>query len=204
LRSYGRRARGYGGKVESGINKYGSLLGFGGALGVGVYTGYQKYVDAFTKNGWNKENPLVIDGVSFTCAWDRYLYVLQHEYQRLYNPTGDKIWTPTAYLQFKFFGTVPEGAGPESSAWVIPFWLSLIGTLAAPIAKLFTNKGQRILRPIHKISVGALAASTIGALALPGCGHELPTPPPPNSMNQNSSVSQPTRTLENYVYGKNS
>lgn len=201
LRSYGRRARGYGSKVESGINRYGSILGFGGALGIGMYTGYQKYVDAFVKNGWNADNPLVIDGIKFTCAWDRYLYVLQHEYQRLYNPTGDKIWTPSAYLKFKFLGQVPEGAGPESSAWVIPFWVSLIGTLAAPIARIFTSKGQRILRPIHKVSVGALAASTIGALALPGCGVSEPQPPPPpNSMNQaKPTYSAPVRTIQ-YTY----
>jgi len=194
LRSYGRRARGYGGKIEGGVNRYGGILGFFGALIYGSYTGYASYEKAFKDNGWNKDNPLVIDGVSFTCAWDRYLYVLQRESSQLWSP--HEGWDTVKYLRYKFTG-VDNTDKQVGSAWVVPFWVSLIATLAGPIAKIFTNKGQRILRPIHKVGVGALAASTIGALALPGCGSELPAPPPPNGMNQGKpNYSAPVRTIE--------
>jgi hypothetical protein len=196
LRSYGRRARGYGGKIEGGVNRYGGILGFFGALIYGSYTGYAAFEKAFKENGWNKDNPLVIDGVSFTCAWDRYLYVLQREGSQLWSP--HEGWDTVKYLRYKFTG-VDNTDKQVGSAWVVPFWVSLIATLAGPIAKLFTNKGQRILRPIHKVGVGALAASTIGALALPGCGENsgLPQPPPPNSMNQGKpNYSAPVRTIE--------
>jgi hypothetical protein len=83
--------------------------------------------------------------------------------------TNDSLWGGgiALYLKYKFLGLDATGKY-KGSAWVIPFWASLVGTLAAPIARLFTHKGQRFLRPISKISQGALIISTAGALALPG------------------------------------
>jgi len=195
LRSYGRRARGYGSKVESGISKYGSILGFFGVLGIGLYSGYTSVAKWFTDGGFGKDKP---DPTGATSPEQRYWNLLTSEYSHLYKSDGQvNGWNPASYLKYKFLGTQPDGT-QTGSAWVIPFWLSLIGTLASPIAKLFTNKGQRFLRPIHKISTGALAASTIGALALPGCGETqpgLPAPPAP----QNCLAHSPQKVIE-YTY----
>jgi hypothetical protein len=83
--------------------------------------------------------------------------------------TNDSLWGGgiDLYLKYKFLGLDATGKY-KGSAWVIPFWASLVATLAAPIARLFTHKGQRFLKPISKIGQGALIISTVGALALPG------------------------------------
>jgi hypothetical protein len=113
--------------------------------------------------------------------------------------TNDSLWGGgiALYLKYKFLGLDATGKY-KGSAWVIPFWASLVGTLAAPIARLFTHKGQRFLRPISKISQGALIISTIGALALPGSKYEQISPPKPNTVNMiktpNGSYAQNPQT----------
>lgn len=160
------RARRYGGKAESMFNKWAAPLGFLGVLGYGTYDSYNKIAAAFKANNWSATNP---DPVGNKTPWERYIFLLKTEYTHLYKPSAG--WTPENYLKYKFLGTDPSGAQTGSS-WSTPFILSLIGFVATTAAKLTGKLGKysRIITPLNKLSKGALVASVIGALVLPGTG----------------------------------
>jgi hypothetical protein len=88
--------------------------------------------------------------------------LLQKEFTHLYSVSGK--WNPISYLKYKFLGIDPETEQQAPSAWVAPFWASLIGWI---ISK-FKILPPRINRPLEGFAKGALVASTIGALVLPG------------------------------------
>jgi hypothetical protein len=190
-RGYARRA---GSKVGGFFSRWGSLVGFLGALAYGVWTSYSSVADWFTKGGYGEGKP---DPVGNTSAAGRYWWLLSNEYRHLYETVGDYSplgdATHKSYLHYKFM----------ESAWSKPFWISLIAFLGTTIAKMTGKLGKysSILTPINKISKGVLAVSTIGALVLPGTppgypNNQLPPPPP----NQGGT---PMRVLE-YTYGQKS
>jgi len=176
LRHYGSRARHYGSKAESMLNKWAAPAGFFGTLGFGIYDSYSKIDKWFKDNGYGPTKP---DPVGNKTAWERYVYLLKSEYQNLYKNEG--VWTTQAYLKYKFLGTDPSGAQTGSS-WSNPFILSLAAFVATTIAKMTGKLGKysRIINPINKLAKGALAASVIGALVLPGTGQIDPGRPLPN------------------------
>jgi hypothetical protein len=149
LRGYGRRFRGYAGragsKAETFLNRHGTITGFFAALLYGVYTGY---------------NHLSSTGGD-------YMSNLKSEYQFLLGKKSG-VWNTGSWLKYKFLGISPDtGQGGAPSAWVLPFWLSLIGFIISKVGGTFKIP-PRILTPLGKISKGALIASTMGALLLPG------------------------------------
>jgi hypothetical protein len=180
------------GKLESILNKYGTALGalIGGIAGVSI--GYNDYNNSYGPNaGQNYLNTIIggevkdKNGVSMGKRTP--------EISKLWG-TNDNLWGaprgPIDYLKYKFLGLESNG-NFKGSAWVFPFWIGLAATVAAPLARLFTHKGQRFLRPLSKIGHGMLAVSTVGALALPGCpkgngvnGQSSLPPPPPTNQNQ--------------------
>jgi len=169
--------RSIGGKVERGLNKYGALLGGLVGLGAGVYTGYTEYQKAYGNSAPKNYLATITGGDMFNSAGAK-IGTRTPEISHLWG-TKDTFWggndpltNVIDYIKYKFLGLNTQNAF-VGSAWAIPFMGSLAATLAAPIARMFTNKGQRFLRPIAKIGKGVLAVSTVGALALPGCGDEL-------------------------------
>ena len=166
-RRYDPRRRGFArravGKVEGAMNKYGRWIGGGLGLLAGILTGYNEYAGAYgAGNAWKNYWASIIGG-KMADGTQR-----TPEISKLWG-SSDALWGggTVNYLKYKFLG-LDGNNNYIGSAWSIPFIVSLIGTLAAPVAKIFTNKGQRILKPISRISQGALVVSTIGALALPG------------------------------------
>jgi hypothetical protein len=191
-RGYARRA---GSKLESSIRRFGTPIGaLLGAL-AGIWTGideYKVYGPNQYQNYWN-----TIVGGEVKNADGTVIGTRHAEITHLWETTG--AWNPLSYVKYKFLGTDPTTGAYTGSAWVIPFWLSLIGTLAGPIAKIFTNKGQRFLRPIQKIATGSLIVSTIGALALPGSPNGDSAPQ--NQFSPPNQGGTPMRPL-NYTYGQ--
>ena len=196
LRRYGSTARRYGSKAESMFNKWAAPAGFLGTLGYGMYDSYNRIVAA---------NLTYPDSVGNKTPWERYLWLLKNEYTHLYK--SDATWNPTNYLKYKFLGIDPSGA-QTGSAWSTPFILSLIGFVATTIAKATGKLGKysRIINPINKLSKGALVASVIGALLLPGTGKiepgtPLALPAQPRTINmtpRNGVYQQPVE----YTYGQ--
>lgn len=164
-RSYGRKARHYGSKVESGISRYGGIIGFLAALAAGVYGSYSNMEKVL------KDYPMYDENGKAISAGNRWLNLASKEYTHLYTTEEGSPWTPTSYLKYKFLGTDPATGKQTGSAWVVPFWASLIGFLASYLipSKILP---ARIKTPLRKISGGALAMSTIGALVLPATSPE--------------------------------
>jgi len=159
VRSYGRRARAYGSKAEAIINRHAGIIGAGLAALIGIYKGYEH-----DKGNYFNKIPL-----EYTHLGD---FDMTHE------------WNVCNFLKWKFLGMNPDGSFGDS-AWVIPFWASLIGWIASKLNVL----PPRYNKPLGGISKGALVVSTIGALTLPGSG-------PSNSA---PSSNQSTRTTA-YTY----
>jgi len=185
-------ARRAGGKLEGFFNKYGHLLGFGIGAGAGVYQGYQQYA-VYGKNQSRNYLATIIGGDIYDKD-DVKLSTRMPEIARLWTTEPNNGWNPIKYVKYKFLGLNDQDKFIGSS-WVYPFWGGVIAALAGPVAKLFTNKGQRFLKPLHKIGIGLTAMSTVGALALPGSGEKaitnagrqssLPYPPlNPNNQNE--------------------
>jgi hypothetical protein len=183
------RYRRAGSKLERGINKYGGFLGALLSAITGIFTGYSDYQTAYgpsaVKNYWAS----IVGGDIYDAAGTK-IGTRTPEISKLWG-TNDSTWGGgiDLYLKYKFLGLDATGKY-KGSAWVIPFWTSLVATIAAPIARLFTHKGQRFLRPISKIGQGALIISTIGALALPGSPKKSDVvngafPPVPPNQNNN-------------------
>ena len=151
VRRYGRRI---GGKAETFINRYGTWLGalLGGIAG--VYRGYQHLASYAT-------DPLKSYTERIVGADGR-----QPEVMMAFLPTPELGWNQLDYLKYKFLGLDQAGAY-SSSAWVVPFWASLITWIICKLP-LPIPKFARIKKPLGKLATGALAISTIGALALPG------------------------------------
>jgi hypothetical protein len=173
------------------LNRYGTALGafIGGIAGFGI--GYKDYNDAYGKNALKNYWATIVGGEIFDKN-DVSLGKRTPEISKLLN-SNDSLWSaprgPLDYLKYKFLGQ-DLGGTYKGSAWVIPFWIGLATTLAAPIARLFTSKGQRFLKPLHKVGVGMLAVSTVGALALPGSPKKSDAvngafPPVPPNQNNN-------------------
>ena len=180
-------ARRVGGKLEHGLSKYGGFLGAGISALVGVYTGFSDYQKAYGPSAGRNYLATIIGGDIYNSAGTK-IATRTPEISKLWgSPDAAYGGGPIDYLKYKFLGIESNG-NYKGSAWVYPFWGGLIATLAGPIAKLFTHKGQRFLRPLHKIGLGLTAMSTVGALALPGCpkpgdvlqSSSLPNPPPLN------------------------
>ena len=78
----------------------------------------------------------------------------------------DKGLGTIKYLEYKFLN--------DECRWKAPFWASLGVYLACKfgipqmLVGLVSKKATRIFRPIQKIAGGALVATTLGALVLPG------------------------------------
>jgi hypothetical protein len=196
-----RRFRSAGGKAEGFFNKWGTALGALIGLGAGAYTGYNDYSNAYGPNaGQNYINTII--GGEIKDKTGAVIGTRTPEISKLWG-TNDVLWGaprgPIDYLKYKFLG-LREDNTYKGSAWVMPFWFGFASTIARPIAKLFTNKADRILKPLQKIGIGMLAVSTIGALALPGS----PKPGDIGTMsNAGVSPATPVRSTQ-YVYGKNS
>jgi hypothetical protein len=182
--------RRYGGKAEGLLNRYGTALGafIGGVTGLAI--GYNDYNQAYgPEAGKNYLNTII--GGPMLSKTGTSLGTRTPEISKLWG-SNDALWAaprgPLDYLKYKFLGQ-DLGGTYKGSAWVYPFWIGLIATLAAPIARLFTSKGQRFLKPLHKVGVGMLAVSTVGALALPGSPKKSDAvngafpPVPPNQYN---------------------
>lgn len=176
------------GKLESGFNKYGGFLGAGISALVGFFTGYTDYQKAYGPSAGRNYLATIIGGDIYNSAGTK-IGTRTPEISKLWN-SNDPLWGggPIDYLKYKFLGLEKNG-NYKGSAWVYPFWIGLIATLAAPIARLFTSKGQRFLKPLHKVGVGMLAVSTVGALALPGSPKKSDAvssfPPVPPNQNNN-------------------
>jgi hypothetical protein len=188
LRHYGHRA---GRKVEGVVNKYGGWIG--GLLGLlGIYQGYTNYEKAYGASAGKNYLASITGGDIYNASGTKIGFKTP-EISKLWG-TNDSTWGGgiDLYLKYKFLGLDANNKYVGSS-WSLGFIGGLIATLAAPIAKIFTNKGQRILKPISKIGTGVLITSTIGALALPGSGENIspPTVKAPNgSYAQNPQINQ--------------
>lgn len=192
-------ARRAGGKIEGALNKWGSILGAVIAGGWGVYTGYQSYKSLYGK---------VTDATGKVTdqTWQQYLNTIiggkrpdgstvPAEISHLWGTNASNAptyWKPLTFLKYKFTGYQPDGTY-SGSAWVYPFWAGFAMTIARPLVKLFTHKGDHILKPVQKIGIGMLGVSTVGALALPGCPKNgQPEFPPAPSQANTLSTSQPS------------
>ena len=152
VRRYGRRI---GGKFENFINRFGTLLGGLGAFGIGFKGAY----DAL-------QNVTYPDQVGNKNWMERYLWLIQHGGVTLgFAPTDG--YGGVNYWQYKFIGIDRPDGTREYSSWVLPFWGSLITWILCKLPLPF-KQWARIRRPLGKIATGALAASTIGAIFLPG------------------------------------
>jgi len=172
------------GKIENWFGKYASWIGGLGALAAGVKSGYDEYVKYYGENALSDYWATLVGGTIST--GDSRPPEVMHLF-RNYNG-----WTPMAYLKYKFLDF--EKASIGESAWVYPFWLSLGSWIFSKLPLPFKNI-SRIQKPVGKIAGAALAVSTFGGLALPGCGPSAP------SMSSNSSPSSNTNGRM-YVYGK--
>lgn len=167
VRRYGRRI---GGKLENAINKFGTPLGAGLAALAGIWTGInnqagtKKAEDYFARIYGGK----LSDGTQASA-----------EVMHLTNFNMGDPWNVANYLKYKFLGIDPSGQA-SGSAWVLPFWASLIGWITSKIP-IPVSGWARVRKPLGKIAGGALVVSTIGALALPGCSPTNPTSNPSSS-----------------------
>jgi hypothetical protein len=183
------RYRRVGGKIGGIFNKWGVAIGALIGGGIGFYQAYNDYNQAYgsnaLKNYWNS-----IIGGPFVDKNGASLGSRTPEISKLWG-TNDSQWAaprgPLDYLKYKFLGQ-DQGAY-KGSAWVYPFWIGFAATILRPIARLFTHKGEHILKPLQKVGIGMLGVSTVGALALPGCPKKGDVanvlPPPPNVQKPN-------------------
>ena len=178
VRRYGRRI---GGKLENFINRFGTPIGAGLAALVGIWTGIDTYQKAYGDKALEDYGKTIVGG-TISIGQTRPAEIM-HLFG---NYDG---WTPLNYLKYKFLGTHPTTGEYVGSAWVIPFWASLIGFIVSKLP-LPIPLWAKIRRPLGKVATGALVVSTIGALALPGS----PSP----SRYQTSNPYNSPRT--NYVY----
>ena len=158
-RSYRARFRSYGGKAERMLGGgWGWLAGGLLALLAGVYSGYQDTVAMVGSTGawtaWLKQ----ITGGSYQGT------NVRASIANLWSK-GGYYKSPLSYLCYRFTGYNPDNKQWAPSAWVIPFWASLVGLITSMLP--LGAKAKRIQRPLKAISSGALIVSTIGALALP-------------------------------------
>jgi hypothetical protein len=163
----------------------GALIG--GAAGIAI--GYNDYQKAYGPEAGKNYLHAIIGG-EIKDKTGTVLGKRTPEISKLWG-TNDVMWGaprgPLDYLKYKFLG-IEQGGAYKGSAWVYPFWIGFAATIARPIARLFTHKGEHILKPLQKVGIGMLGVSTVGALALPGCpkkndivnGLPTQTPPPPN------------------------
>jgi hypothetical protein len=168
-------ARRVGGKLGGIFSRYGTAIGALIGGGIGAYIAYNDYQKAYGASAAKNYLNTIIGGDMMASDGTTKLGTRTPEISHLWG-TNDTFWDkfagvtlgPVDFVKYKFLGLQPDGTY-KGSAWVYPFWIGLVATLAAPVARLFTSKGQRFLRPLHKVGVGMLAVSTVGALALPGC-----------------------------------
>ena len=174
LRGYGKRIGGYGrrigGKFEGFINKYGTYIGGGLAALSGIWGAINTYNGAYGKKAMDNYVATIIGGKIYA---EDGVTVVDERKPEIMNILGDakRGITPQGYLGYKFLGMNLDGSGvpfQNDSAWIAPFWLSLIGFILSKIP-LPIRSWARIRRPLGKIAAPALVVSTIGALALPGC-----------------------------------
>jgi hypothetical protein len=162
----------------------GALIGGAAGLAIG-YNDYQKaYGPEAGKN--------TIIGGEIKSSTGTSLGKRTPEISKLWG-SNDFLWGaprgPLDYLKYKFLG-LEQGGAYKGSAWVYPFWIGFAATIARPLARLFTHKGEAILKPLQKVGIGMLGVSTVGALALPGCpktngvNGQPSLPPPPTNQNQ--------------------
>jgi len=155
-------ARKYGSKVEGGLAKYGAWLGAGLAALVGIGGAYSRYSTAYGADAANKYWTTIVGGDSAKGEIPEIAHLWQTDAR--YNINQFQ------YLAYKFLGQNVQGAFGEPSAWVMPFWGSLIAFVTGLFLKR-SGKGSlvRIGKILQPMGTGGLVVSTIGALALPGC-----------------------------------
>jgi hypothetical protein len=167
-RSIKGRLRGAGGKVLTTLDKYGIPIGAGLAAIAGIYSGIQDntaYYNSEVASG-------IADPTGATSGLQRYVNLITGtkntypEVAHLWQSTPDG-WTPVKYLQYKFLGLDPQTGKYVGSAWVIPFWAGVAGTIVGTVGKM-SRKLHRYAAPIQKLGIGATTMSTAGALVLPG------------------------------------
>jgi hypothetical protein len=148
---------------------------------VGIGTGIDTYNKAYGKDALNNYVKTIVGG-GITVDPNRppeIMHLVDFDQSHPYNCLN--------YLKYKFLGIAPSGEY-SGSAWVAPFWASLIGWIVSKFHVL----PPRFNKPLEGISKGALVVSTIGALALPGSGEHSNSAP----------TSNPYNFGRNYVYGK--
>jgi hypothetical protein len=193
-RSYGR-VRHFASKagrgIEGSLNKYGTYLGMALGFGAGIYSAYDKY-KIYGKNQANNYLATLTGG-DLKDSNDAILANKPYpEIAHLWATNDPDGYNTLPYLQYKFTGKDPTGA-QQSSAWVMPFWLSFATWLGSTIGLKIGRLGKlhRVLKPVNKIAKGATIATFIGALALPGCGDHGPgMPPPPTKDNTTVNMQQ--------------
>jgi hypothetical protein len=180
VRHYGRHI---GGKLEGWFNRFGTPIGAGLAALAGIGAAINTYNGAYGKDALSNYFYTIIGGkmADGSTRPPEIMHLIQ-------NYDG---WTPLNYLQYKFLGIAPDGRNVVStSAWVIPFWVSLIGLIVSKLP-IPISGFSRIKKPLGKLATGALVISTIGALALPGC-------PDGNSTTSTTTFPTTTRTELSY------
>lgn len=172
-RSYRARAKGklsgFLGKIENWVTKNGDLIGFLTAFALPVKASYDK-----AKALWGDQYSIMHflglakpleghGGYSASIASEiKALFGIQ----QFPGIPKEQQMNPVEYLTWKF-------TNPQSS-WRMPFWASLGAYLACKWGLLdmalsfITTKHRRITTPVQKVAGGALIASTIGALIIPG------------------------------------
>jgi hypothetical protein len=155
------RFTGFGGKILTKLDKYGTALGALIGFGVPAYMSIQEH-DWTKGSNWYKYFTLGIPG----------------ELKTLFGQSTGM--SSMDYLAYKF--TNP------SCVWVAPFWGSLVARVLSGFG-FFGLIPPKYNVVIKKFANGMLITSTIGALALPGsdpahsANPALSTPTPTTSMN---------------------
>jgi hypothetical protein len=181
FRRYASRA---GAGIEGMMNKGGTLIGAALGLGLGIYDGYNHYAaleSGYGKNaGQNYLNTIIGGDIKNDAG--TVLSKRIPEVAHLWATNDPGGYNTLPYLKYKFLGIKPDGT-KAPSAWVIPFWVGVIGALVCGITNRTRRlaKFHRLTRPAGKILGGMAMASAAGALFLPGCGQYGPQGlPPPN------------------------
>jgi hypothetical protein len=171
LRAYGRRhprLAGYAGKVEHALGG-GWGTGLGALIGLlaGIWTGWQEYGSAYGFGGkYQGSNYLnTIIGGEIKDNTGAVLEKKGPEIAHLWNFDMNSPQNALWYLKYKFLGLDDKNAY-VGSAWVIPFWASIISYIFSRLP--LGTKLKRIQRPVGALAKGGAIISTIGALALPG------------------------------------
>jgi hypothetical protein len=158
------RARRIAGKIEGGINKYGTYLGMlFGAL-AGILVGYDEY-KATGPNQFSNYLHATIGG-DIKNADGTVARKAVAEISHLWNLDMKDPWNAVNYLKYKFLGLEPNSNKYVGSAWVIPFWVGIGSFIFSKLP--LGSRLHRIQRPLGKIGLGVAGVSAFGALALPG------------------------------------